>query len=377
MRTSIRTAIYKPSERLANSVSLMLAGIGCGIDLLTGIAYSPLIFYIPSIIYAAWFCQLPVGWVCICLISASILLVNSIDLNSVLGLQIELFNVGTRIATIILVYCIVRGLRRHIVLLRELNTRLQELDREKNKLFGVISHDLRGPFHAILGYAELLDRDAHVQGSERSRKYAHNCLMAARAAYELLENLLQWAQVQMKRVQLVPAVFEAGSVIERCVDTLRPAADLKKVDLVADATDPALTCFADFSAAETVLRNLTSNALKFTPSGGRVTIGAQAEGKSIGFFVRDTGVGIAENRLDSLFTLAGAPVSSGTQGERGIGLGLALSKDLIERSGGRISAESTVGAGSTFRFTLPSSSYRISASADLIGPQISMPEVRK
>lgn len=210
----------------------MLAGIGGGIDLLTGTVYSPLIFYIPSVIYAAWFCRAVIGWLCICLISASNLLVNSIDLDSVPGPQIELFNVTTHIATIILVYLIVRGLRRHVVLLGELNSRLQELDREKNKLFGVISHDLRSPFHAILGFAELLDRDEHIHKVERSRKYANNCLMAARMAYGLLENLLQWAQLQMNRIPLTPTVFEAASMVERCIDTHRPAAELKGIELV-------------------------------------------------------------------------------------------------------------------------------------------------
>jgi signal transduction histidine kinase len=360
LRTFSYAIIDHRSERLSNAISLLLAIIGCGIDLLTGIAYSPLIFYVPSVIYAAWFCHPPIGWLSICLISASSLLVNSVDFDSVLKLEIELFNTSTRIATIILVYWIVRSLRRQVVLLRELNSRLQETDREKNKLFGVISHDLRSPFHAILGYAELLTRDAHIQKEERSRQYADNCFMAARTAYGLLENLLQWAQLQMKRVQLVPAVIETKSIIERCIDTHRPAAELKNVDLVIETIDPALTCFADFSAAETVLRNLTNNAIKYTPSGGRIGVGAQAKGDSVEFFVRDTGVGIAADRLDGLFMLAAAPPSPGTQGERGIGLGLMLCMDLIVRCGGRISVESAVGIGSCFRFTLPVPRQRIS-----------------
>jgi signal transduction histidine kinase len=237
--------------------------------------------------------------------------------------------------------------------LREVNRRLQELDLEKSKLFGVISHDLRSPFNAVLGYAELLERGAHDENPDRIKRYARDCRDAARSAYDLLDNLLQWARLQMRRVELAPAVFETISMIDRCIETQRAAAGLKKVEIAKELIDRDLTCFADFAAAETILRNLINNAVKFTPTGGRVTIAARADGNFTEVSVQDTGVGIADHRLDKLFALATEPAAAGTQGERGIGLGLVLCKELVERSGGRIAAESDVGRGSCLRFTLP------------------------
>jgi len=216
----------------------------------------------------------------------------------------------------------------------------------------VISHDLRSPFNAVLAYSELLERNLDG-ASEKARQYARDCHDAARSAYELLDNLLRWAQIQMKRTELTPAVIEATALVGRCIETHRAAADLKKIKLSNESIDPKLMCFADFSAAETVLRNLVNNAIKFTPSGGSVIVGVRSGGASVEFFVRDSGVGITPERLGRLFTLAASPASPGTQGERGIGLGLAMCKDLTDQCDGTIRVESTAGVGSCFWLTLP------------------------
>lgn len=351
---TLRSLFSHPSERTANAVCLVFALAGCIVDLITGADYSPLFFYIPTAIYAAWFCSSSIGRLCITLISASIVAVNFGNSAERVGIEAASFNGATRVATIVLVYWAIRRLHVQMQALRRLNDRLEEVDRQKDKLFGVISHDLRSPFNAVLGYSELLERSLDG-ASEKTRQHARECHDAARSAYDLLDNLLRWAQIQMKRTELRPSVFEASALVGRCMETHRPAADLKKIKLSAESNDPKLMCFADFSAAETVLRNLVNNAIKFTPSGGSVVVGVRSVEGSVEFFVRDSGVGLTSERLGQLFTLAASPTSPGTQGERGIGLGLAMCKDLADQCNGTIRAESTAGSGSCFWFTLPDS----------------------
>ena len=348
----LRALLSEPPQGVANVASVAFSLIGCAADLHTGTDYSPLTFYLPATVYAAWFSSAGIGRLSIALMAASVLIVNSTEATGAPDLYVALFNALTRIATIIFVFWIVRRVRHQMRALRLLNDQLQELDRQKDKLFGVISHDLRSPFNAVLGYAELLERSLDG-ASAQARQYARDCHDAARGAYDLLENLLRWAQIQMKRTEPLPVVFEAAALVERCIETHRPAADLKQITLTKDIASPAAMCFADFSAAETVLRNLTNNAIKFTPSGGSVTLGLRAEGETVAFFVRDSGVGMAPERLDRLFTLAASTASAGTQGERGIGLGLIVCRDLAAQCGGAIKAESTFGKGSCFTFMLP------------------------
>jgi signal transduction histidine kinase len=294
-----RSVLFEPPQDVANIASIVFALIGCAADLYTGTDYSPLTFYFPATVYAAWFGSTGVGRACIATMAISILIVNSTQALSASLLYAALFNAITRIATIIFVYWIVRRVHHQMLALRQLNERLQQLDHQKDKLFGVISHDLRSPFNAVLGYSELLQRN--LEGaSEQARQYAQHCYDASRSAYDLLENLLQWAQIQMKRTELTPVVFEAGALVQRCIDSNRPAAALKSIVLEQDAVDSSLMCHADFSAAETVLRNLISNAIKFTPSGGSIVVGHRSSGKFVEFFVRDSGVGISPERRKHL-----------------------------------------------------------------------------
>lgn len=349
---ALRSLFSRPSPRTANVLCLLFALTGGAVDMLTGADYSPLFFYIPTAIYAGWFCTPSVGYVVMAVITSSIVAANIGISAERLGIAAATFNAVTRAATIVLVYWSIQRLHAQMQTLRQLNARLEEADRQKDKLFGVISHDLRSPFNAVLGYSEILERS--VDGNpEGARQYARDCHDAARRAYDLLETLLRWAQIQMKRTELAPVAFEASALVGRCVETYRPSAELKKITLTIEPVDPGLMCFADFSAAETVLRNLVNNAIKFTPSGGSAVLGAKAGDTTVEFFVRDSGVGMTPERLQQLFKLAASPISPGTQGERGIGLGLAMCKDLADQCGGAIRVESAAGEGSCFWFTLP------------------------
>jgi signal transduction histidine kinase len=345
--------LFAPSERAAEVIGLLLIGIGFAVDALTGPNYSNLLFYIPPLTYVAWFSGSRVGWTYVGLVAVIIVVVHFLESAEIDDLAAADYNALTRIVTTAFVFWSVHRLRRAVVALRDANRRLARLNEQKDLLFGLVSHDLKTPFNALLGYTELLERAPDTLPPERVREYAAQLGEAARAAFELLANLLQWAQLQMGRADLQPGAIEVPPLLERAAETQRAAAALKAIEIVAEPVPAGLQVHADLAAAQAVLRNLLANAVKFTPSGGRVTIGARAVEGAVEIAVADTGVGIPAGRLSQLFAIAAHRSTAGTGGERGTGLGLLLCRDLVERSGGRLTAESRPGQGSRFSFTLP------------------------
>jgi signal transduction histidine kinase len=345
--------LFAPSERVAEVIGLLLIGIGFVIDALTGPNYSNLLFYIPPLTYVAWFSGSRVGWVYVSLVAVIIVVVHLLEESDIQNIRAADYDAFTRIVTTAFVFWTVHKLRRTIVALRNANAGLEQLNDQKNLLFGVIAHDLKSPFNAILGYAELLERSSDRLPTARVKEYAGSLGEAARRAFDLLANLLQWAQLQMERATLQPGHFEVQLLIERGVEAQRAAAALKGIEVIVELVPAGLQVYADLAATQAVLRNLLGNALKFTAPGGRVTIGARAVACSAEIAVEDTGVGIPESRLASLFVIAPNRSTTGTAGEAGTGLGLILCHDLVERSGGRILVESRLGRGSRFTVTLP------------------------
>ena len=345
--------LLAPSERAAEVIGLMLIGIGFAIDALTGPNYSNLLFYIPPLTYVAWFSGSRVGWTYVGLVAVIIVVVHFLESGQIEDARAADYDAFSRIVTTAFVYWTVHQLRRTIVALREANSRLERINDQKNLLFGEISHDLKAPFNALLGYAELLERGADKLSSARVREYAGSLGQAARRAFDLLANLLQWAQLQMNRAVLQAGAIEVQSLAERGAEAQRAAAALKGIEIVVDPVTAGLQVYADFAAVQAVLRNLLDNAVKFTPPGGRLTIAARAAAGMVEISVDDTGVGIPESRLATLFEMGPNRSTAGTGGESGTGLGLILCRDLVERCGGRMSVESRLGRGSRFSFTLP------------------------
>jgi len=345
--------LLAPSERAAEVIGLLLIGIGFVIDALTGPNYSNLLFYIPPLTYVAWFSGSRVGWVYVSLVAVIIVVVHLLEESDIQNIRAADYDAFTRIVTTAFVYWTVHKLRRTIVALRDANAGLERLNDQKNLLFGVIAHDLKSPFNAILGYAELLERSSDRLPTTRVKEYAGSLGDAARRAFDLLANLLQWAQLQMERAALEPGRVEVQLLVERCVEAQRAAAALKGIAIVVEPAPAGLQVYVDFAAAQAVLRNLLGNALKFTLPSGRVTIAARAAGGMTEIAVDDTGVGIPESRMASLFEIVPNRSTTGTAGEPGTGLGLILCHDLIVRSGGHIAVESRLGRGSRFTVVLP------------------------
>lgn len=357
--------LFEPSERVAEVIGLLLIGIGIVIDAVTGPNYSNLLFYIPPLTYVAWFSGRRIGWTYVALVCVIIVVVHLLEPTEIDDVRAADYNALTRIVTTVFVYWTVNKLRWSVVALRDANARLERLNDHKNLLFGVVSHDLKSPFNALLGYAELLERSVERLPPERVREYARYVGEGARRACDLLGNLLQWAQLQMDNPALQAGTVDVQLLVERCVEAYRTAAALKGIDLAADLPPSGLQVYADFGAAQTVLRNLLNNAVKFTQPEGRIMITAHSVGRMVEIVVADTGVGIAESRLPKLFEIAGQRTTAGTGGESGTGLGLILCRDLVTRSGGAIWVESMLGRGSRISFTLP----RAAASEAVAAPE--------
>jgi signal transduction histidine kinase/ABC-type amino acid transport substrate-binding protein len=235
--------------------------------------------------------------------------------------------------------------------LRASQAALETLNQQKNKLFSILAHDLRSPFNALLGLSELLALGRDTYSRAELVKYSKSINDSGHRLFQLLENLLEWSRSQMDQITFEPEPQELDALVGQSLSLLSGVAEEKNVRLVNEV--PKLTVQADRHMADTVIRNLLTNAIKFTEEMGSITISAQRKNGSIETTVADTGIGMAPDRLASIFLIGSTQSSRGTRGEAGTGLGLLLCKDFVERHGGTIDAESKLGEGSIFRFTLP------------------------
>lgn len=237
--------------------------------------------------------------------------------------------------------------------LKETADRLAEANDQKNRFFSIISHDLKNPFNALLGFTDLLANKTHELPRETIAEYARQCHGSVRHLYVLLANLLHWAQLQMERVELMPGPQRLQSVIARNIDLYRVPAEAKGVAL--SAADSSLFVLADADALDTVIRNLVNNAIKFTEAGGSVRVETAADGGDVVISVIDTGLGMDAETRNNLFRIDKFVSRADTDGRKGTGLGLLLCQDLTEKMGGRVSVESEPGRGSRFSVRLPKS----------------------
>lgn len=227
---------------------------------------------------------------------------------------------------------------------------LEKVNKAKDKLFSVISHDLRGPLNSLQGLLALSHDKALSQ--EEALKLFPEIARQLSQSHNLLDNLLVWAKSQMQGFQPNPEKFNLRLLIEEVTQLLGGPADKKKIQIIY-AAPSSFEAFADPDMVKLILRNLISNAIKFTPEGGSITISASEESGFIKIEVADTGVGISEEEQQKLFEKDARYSTPGTIGEKGTGLGLQLSKEFVESNGGKIWVKSLKGKGSIFTFTVP------------------------
>lgn len=236
--------------------------------------------------------------------------------------------------------------------LTESEKHLQEVNATKDKFFSIISHDLRNPFASIVSFSRILQRDLNQLDEGELRELLSELDKSILKINNLLENLLQWSRSQTGRIKYMPEYLALYDLVMENVNLFAAKAKGKGV-LMSVGVSPDTVVFADLNMTNTVLRNLISNALKYSESGTTVDISAIVSGGECNVVIKDQGVGMTADQLDGIWDPQAVKTTYGTGDEKGSGLGLILCKEFVEKNKGRISVESTPGLGSSFSFTLP------------------------
>lgn len=235
---------------------------------------------------------------------------------------------------------------------KELNERLKELNATKDKFFSIVAHDLKNPFNSLLGYSELLASD-YENMEEYERKQAlqdlHN---SSKRLLALVDNLLQWSSANIGSLTYNPQTISLKEQLDELIDLYSDSIKQKNLGIELNI-DSELTAFIDIDYFKLVMRNLISNAIKFSNSEDKINISASIDDDFILIKVQDFGVGMDTQQFEGLFELGSKKSTKGTQNETGTGLGLILAKNLVTRWGGKIFVESELNRGSTFTITIP------------------------
>ncbi|MDL2265370.1 tetratricopeptide repeat-containing sensor histidine kinase [Parabacteroides sp. OttesenSCG-928-G07] len=275
----------------------------------------------------------------------SLILLQQAELKS-RSLQRTILGIGFLLSVLILLL-----LMYTLNLRTKRNRVLAEMNATKDQFFSIISHDLKNPAIAQREALQMLIEYSREWDTEALSSYYGELLKSADSQVELLYNLLNWAQVQTGRMPYCPITFDVASELASDISLLTNMAKSKGVCLKVEIPENTIVC-ADRNMLATVVRNLLTNAVKFTEKGGTVCLQVEREADGYTFIVGDTGIGMSAEQLRNLFVIGRRRSRKGTSGEQGNGLGLVVCKELVEKHGGRLQAESVEGEGSVFRFTI-------------------------
>jgi signal transduction histidine kinase len=229
------------------------------------------------------------------------------------------------------------------------NMELKQANEIKDKLFFIIGHDMRGPLSSLKAMLGMVARNEI--SAEEFKFFAPQLSQHVVGVSETIENLLQWSGSQLHGWQQQPGEFPIRTAVEKAINLFKESAHRKQINLINEV-DGDWRVHADQNQTELVFRNLIHNAIKFTPEGGQVSASATISGEFVIIEITDTGVGISEAKLASLFYEPGIRTTRGTKGEKGTGLGLTLCHEMIRANKGRINVTSTEGKGTTVQVYL-------------------------
>ena len=230
---------------------------------------------------------------------------------------------------------------------------LSKLNATKDKLFSIIAHDLKNPFHSIMGFSELLIHNMDSFEADKRKEFIQLIHESSASAYSLLENLLEWARTQTNRINFQPSMIAIPTLAREVFQIMNMHAKSKNIHLILKEDLNGRKVYADQNMIFTVIRNLVSNAIKFSNPGGEVIISIHESNGLLEFSVTDTGVGMSVEQKNKLFQLDQLQSAAGTSGETGTGLGLIVCHEFIKIHEGEIKVNSEAGKGSTFSFYLP------------------------
>lgn len=235
--------------------------------------------------------------------------------------------------------------------LRESENKLRQLNTTKDKFFSIIAHDLKNPLGSFRELLAFLYSEFGDLEEKEKLEIIGTISDTSKNLFSLLENLLQWSMAQTGALEFRPVSVNLSESVQKVINLLRVSSNKKSIEIINEINSRHIV-FADKEMTMTILRNLISNAIKFTERDGKIKLVSFDTSKYIEIAVIDTGIGIAPNKISSLFEINAKNTSLGTEKEKGTGLGLILCKELIETNKGRIWVESNIGQGSTFKFTL-------------------------
>jgi PAS domain S-box-containing protein len=227
------------------------------------------------------------------------------------------------------------------------------IERMKDQFLGILSHELRTPINAIMGFGSVLDDEIVGPLNERQKGFTRKLLHGAEQLLALVNDLLDMSRIQAGKFSITPAPMRVSEVLERTLPALALLSSQRGLRLESELAPDLPVLTADVQRVSQVVANLLTNAIKFTPEGGTITVRATLKGASVRLEVQDTGIGIAAEDLDKLFVPFSQLDMSSTRSVRGDGLGLSITKALVEAHGGALGVESVPAVGSTFWFDLP------------------------
>ncbi len=262
------------------------------------------------------------------------------------------FNSQNELETILVVCRNITEEEQAKIKLEEYNQELEKLNTNKDKLFSIIAHDLRSPFNYLLNVVDVLEESFEELSQEEIKRFLNEFKLTTNNIYKLLVNLLTWANLQRGTIKLNVLKFNLAEFIENVLLVINKIAENKNIEIKIDVSNNVFIN-ADPDLLNIVLRNLLSNALKFTPEGGVVFLMAKAYNEYIEVIVKDSGVGMSMEKIQSLFQIDKVKSERGTAGEKGSGLGLILVKDIIDLHQGSINVESEIGKGTTIKMKFP------------------------
>jgi len=236
--------------------------------------------------------------------------------------------------------------------LEKAQSELKQAIAQRDKFFSIIAHDLRGPFTGFIGLSELLVDAYDSLERDDIQQIANSMNSAAKKLFEFLENLLEWSRSQIGGLQYNPTIIDVNDIFDRVSSLFKDNADNKNIELVKEVQDK-LFIWADNYQANTIIRNLVSNAIKFSYANSKIILGARDLGDSVEIYVKDFGVGLPDEAKDKVFRIESKYTTPGTQNEPGTGLGLVLCKELAEKQNGALYFETELNKGTTFYVKLP------------------------